>query len=80
MSGITPRFWATPLRFTRWAARERPGYFWSVVIGAAGPLIVAVVPPVRKRLGDEDAAPVPMSYPIPPGPRKTLTGYGDETE
>lgn len=63
MSAITPRFWATPLRFSRWAARERPGYFWSVVIGAVGPLMLATVPPVRRMIGDEDAAPIPMSYP-----------------
>lgn len=80
MSGQTPRFWAAPLRYWRWAARERPGLFWAVVIGGLGPASLVVVPPLRKRLGDTDAAPIPMTYPIPAGPRKTLTGYGDETE
>ncbi|KAG7291746.1 hypothetical protein NEMBOFW57_001766 [Staphylotrichum longicolle] len=80
MSGATPRFWAGPLRYWRWAARERPGMFWAVVIGALGPVSLVVVPPIRRRIGDPDAAPIPMTYPIPSGPRKTLTGYGDETE
>ncbi|KAL8387168.1 hypothetical protein RB595_010109 [Gaeumannomyces hyphopodioides] len=76
----TPRFWAGPARYIRWAARERPAYFWSVVVGGAGPVTLAVVPPIRRLLGDEDAPVIPMTYPIPTGPRKKLTGYGDETE
>ncbi|KAK4116973.1 hypothetical protein N656DRAFT_742802 [Canariomyces notabilis] len=76
----SPRFWATPIRYLRWASRERPAYFWSVAIGACGPLTLAIVPPVRRWLGDEDAPPIPLTYPVPTGPRKKLTGYGDETE
>ncbi|KAL2183246.1 hypothetical protein L209DRAFT_758744 [Thermothelomyces heterothallicus CBS 203.75] len=63
MNGATPRFWAGPLRYWRWAARERPAFFWSVVIGALGPVTLAVVPPIRRALGDEDAAPIPLTYP-----------------
>ncbi|KAI2637766.1 NADH-ubiquinone oxidoreductase 9.5 kDa subunit [Hypomontagnella submonticulosa] len=77
MPNPTPQFWAGPLRYWRWAAREKPAYFWSVVIGATGPLMLATVPPTMKRLGYERASPVPMTYPIPPGPRKTITGYDD---
>lgn len=62
-SAATPRFWANPLRYCRWAARERPAYFWSVVIGAMGPVTLATVPPLRRRLGDEDAPPIPLTYP-----------------
>ncbi|AEO54774.1 hypothetical protein MYCTH_2313956 [Thermothelomyces thermophilus ATCC 42464] len=80
MNGAAPRFWAGPLRYWRWAARERPAFFWSVVIGALGPVTLAVVPPIRRALGDEDAAPIPLTYPVPTGPRKTLTGYDDDTE
>ncbi|KAL2161365.1 hypothetical protein VTH06DRAFT_8587 [Thermothelomyces fergusii] len=80
MSGATPRFWAGPLRYCRWAARERPAYFWSVVIGGLGPVTLAVVPPVRRALGDENAPPIPLTYPVPTGPRKQLTGYDDDTE
>lgn len=63
MSSVGPRFWAGPLRYCRWSARERPAYFWSVVIGAAGPVALAVVPPVRRAFGDVDAPTVPMTYP-----------------
>ncbi|KAK3372395.1 NADH:ubiquinone reductase 9.5 kda ubiquinone-binding protein [Podospora didyma] len=81
MSGLPlPRFWANPLRYIKWSARERPALFWSVVVGAMGPVTLAVVPPIRKRLGDEDAPTIPMTYPIPQGPRKQLTGYDDDTE
>ncbi|GAB1311753.1 n19m, NADH-ubiquinone oxidoreductase 9.5 kDa subunit [Madurella fahalii] len=80
MSATSPRFWATPLRYCRWASRERPAYFWSVVIGACGPLTLVTVPPLRRLLGDHDAKPIPLTYPVPSGPRKTLTGYDDDTE
>lgn len=63
MSAASPRFWAGPVRYCRWAARERPAYLWSVVIGATGPVILAVVPPVRKMIGDEDAPQIPLTYP-----------------
>ncbi|TPX10648.1 uncharacterized protein E0L32_008382 [Thyridium curvatum] len=77
MSAVTPRFWAAPIRYCRWAARERPAYFWSVIVGAAGPVVLATVPPFRKMIGDEDAPPVPLTYPVPTTPRKKLTGYDD---
>lgn len=63
MSAASPRFWATPLRYCRWASRERPAYFWSVVIGACGPLTLVTVPPLRRLLGDHDAKPIPLTYP-----------------
>ena len=63
MSAITPRFWAAPIRYCRWASRERPAYFWSVIIGAAGPVMLFTVPPIRRALGDDDAPPIPLTYP-----------------
>ena len=63
MSGATPRFWAGPFRYWRWAARERPGMFWACVLGGLGPATLVVVPPIRHRLGDPDAAPIPLTYP-----------------
>ena len=63
MSGATPRFWAGPLRYCRWAARERPGMFFAVVLGGLGPVTVAVVPPIRYALGDPDAPRIPLTYP-----------------
>ncbi|EQL03965.1 hypothetical protein OCS_00319 [Ophiocordyceps sinensis CO18] len=58
-----PLFWSGPLRYCRWAARERPALFWSVVIGAAGPIGMPIVPPIRHYFGDIDPAPVPVTYP-----------------
>ncbi|TDZ35966.1 NADH-ubiquinone oxidoreductase 9.5 kDa subunit [Colletotrichum sidae] len=78
MSAASPRFWAGPIRYCRWASREKPAYFWSVVLGALGPVQLALVPPVRKALGDDNAPPIPVTYPVPAGPRKQLTGYDDE--
>ncbi|KAK0655901.1 hypothetical protein B0T16DRAFT_317706 [Cercophora newfieldiana] len=77
---LAPRFWASPLRYIKWAARERPAYFWSVVIGSAGPVMLITVPPYRRWRGYEVPSPVPMTYPIPTTPRKQLTGYDDDTE
>ncbi|KAG6156659.1 hypothetical protein E4U35_001969 [Claviceps purpurea] len=73
----TPLFWSTPLRYCRWASRERPALYWSVIIGLAGPVVMVVVPPVRRYFGDVDPAPVPLTYPVPTGPRKQLSGYDD---
>ncbi|KAI8725639.1 hypothetical protein NCS52_00135500 [Fusarium sp. LHS14.1] len=58
-----PLFWSTPLKYCRWAARERPALFWSVIIGAAGPISMPIVPPIRYYFGDIDAPPVPVTYP-----------------
>ncbi|KAK1237127.1 hypothetical protein MKX07_006006 [Trichoderma sp. CBMAI-0711] len=58
-----PLFWSTPLKYCSWAARERPAFFWSVVVGAAGPLLMPIVPPIRHMLGDIDPAPIPVTYP-----------------
>ncbi|KAI1141104.1 NADH-ubiquinone oxidoreductase 9.5 kDa subunit [Hypoxylon sp. FL0543] len=77
MANPTPLFWAGPLRYWRWAAREKPALFWSCVIAAVGPVMLVTVPPTLKMFGYERAKPVPMTYPIPPGPRKTLIGYDD---
>ncbi|KAL2258455.1 hypothetical protein VTK26DRAFT_8227 [Humicola hyalothermophila] len=79
-SSVTPRFWATPLKYLRWSMRERPAFFFSVAVGAMGPISLAVIPPLRRRLGDPDAAPIPLTYPVSTGPRKQLTGYDDDTE
>lgn len=61
--GPAPLFWSTPLRYWRWAARERPAYFWSMVIGLAGPAAILVIKPIRYYVGDVDAPQVPLSYP-----------------
>ncbi|KAK7757683.1 n19m, NADH-ubiquinone oxidoreductase 9.5 kDa subunit [Diatrype stigma] len=77
MVTLKPRFWDGPIRYLRWACRERPAYYWAVVIGGLGPVTLATVPPAMKAAGYKRAPPIPMTYPIPPGPRKQLTGYDD---
>lgn len=77
MSALRPKIFSQPLRFCRWAAREKPAYFWSIMIGLAGPVMAFAVPPIRYRLGDYDAPQIPLTYPIPSGPRKILAGYDD---
>ncbi|KAL2212837.1 NADH-ubiquinone oxidoreductase 9.5 kDa subunit [Sarocladium strictum] len=72
-----PHFWVTPLKYFKWASRERPALFWSCVIGFAGPAMLPTVPPIRRYFGDVDPAPIPVTYPVPNGPRKSLTGYDD---
>lgn len=59
----TPLFWSTPLRYIRWAAHEKPAIFFSLVIGASGPLFLVGLPPIRRALGDVDPEPIPFSYP-----------------
>lgn len=58
-----PHFWSTPFKYCRWAAREKPALFWSVVIGGIGPVMIAPVRALRFRMGDFDPAPVPTTYP-----------------
>lgn len=64
-----PLFWSTPLKYCRWAAREKPALFWSVIIGAAGPVAVPIVPPIRNYFGDFDAPRFPLPIPV----RRPLT-------
>ncbi|KAE8349120.1 hypothetical protein BDV28DRAFT_141894 [Aspergillus coremiiformis] len=74
----TPQFWSTPLRYIRWASHEKPAIFYSIIVGAMGPVMLVTLPPIRYALGDIDPEPIPMTYPIPQGPRKIPQGYDDE--
>ncbi|KAJ5836861.1 hypothetical protein N7447_002887 [Penicillium robsamsonii] len=74
----TPQFWSTPLRYIRWAAHEKPAILAAICIGAMGPVALATIPPIRRALGDVDPEPIPMTYPIPQGPRVIPKGYDDE--
>ncbi|PSS28047.1 hypothetical protein M430DRAFT_91976 [Amorphotheca resinae ATCC 22711] len=74
----TPRFFSQPLRYLHWASLEKPAIFWSIVVGSIGPVMVVTVPGIRARLGDPKRPEIPLTYPIPTGPRKQLSGYDDE--
>jgi hypothetical protein len=63
MSSLSPRFFSTPVRYLRWTARERPAIFWSMAIGTLGPVMMAVVPPIRTALGDGPRPLIPLTYP-----------------
>ncbi|KAJ5099752.1 NADH dehydrogenase [Penicillium argentinense] len=73
-----PMLWKEPARWFRWAAHEKPALFFASLIGLSGPVVLAVVPPIRRYLGDVDPAPIPMSYPLPSGPRNPPKGFEDE--
>ncbi|KAI6251067.1 NADH-ubiquinone oxidoreductase [Erysiphe necator] len=77
-STLRPRFFSQPLKFFHWASIEKPAIFWSCIIGSLGPISIIVVPPVRRLVGDNQRPPIPLTYPIPPGPRKPLEGFDDE--
>ncbi|PSN60076.1 hypothetical protein BS50DRAFT_579578 [Corynespora cassiicola Philippines] len=74
----SPLFFKQPLRYLKWASINKPAYFYSIVVGLTGPALMAVVPPVRRYYGYEKAPKVPMTYPIPKGPRPRPTGFEDE--
>ncbi|GIK00216.1 hypothetical protein Aspvir_004236 [Aspergillus viridinutans] len=74
----TPQFWSTPLRYLRWASHEKPAIFYSLVVGATGPLMLVTLPPIRRFFGDIDPEPIPLTYPLPQGPRNIPQGYDDE--
>ncbi|KAF2134859.1 hypothetical protein P153DRAFT_11107 [Dothidotthia symphoricarpi CBS 119687] len=80
MSGIAPApfFFKQPLRYLKWVSYNKPAYFYSVAIGCVGPVLVVAVPPIRRYMGDEKIAQIPMTYPVPKGARQKLTGYEDE--
>jgi hypothetical protein len=64
MSGsASPFFFSTPLRYLRWASVNKPAYFYSIVIGCAGPIMVLTVPPIRRYMGQEQRPKIPMTYP-----------------
>ncbi|ORY87938.1 hypothetical protein BCR37DRAFT_390445 [Protomyces lactucae-debilis] len=73
----TSAFWASPIKYLRWAAHERPNVFYSLLLGGLGPVALLVVPPVRRSLGFTRAEPVPLSYPLPNRKRETLKGFED---
>lgn len=63
MSALPKTFWGSPVRYLRWASHEKPAIFWSVVLGLMGPLSFAVIPPLRRYVGDEDPPRIPLTYP-----------------
>ncbi|PLN78025.1 hypothetical protein BDW42DRAFT_175672 [Aspergillus taichungensis] len=73
----TPQFWSTPFRYLRWASIEKPAIFYSLMIGSMGPVMLFAAPPIRRAFGDVDPEPIPLTYPIPEGPRNPPKGFED---
>jgi hypothetical protein len=65
MSAIppSPRFFQQPLRYLKWASINKPAYFFSIIVGCTGPIMVLTVPPIRRYLGEEQRPKIPMTYP-----------------
>lgn len=65
MSGIppSPLFFRQPLRYMKWAAYNKPAYFYSVIVGCVGPVLVVTVPPIRRYFGDDQIPMIPQTYP-----------------
>ena len=59
----TPRFFQQPFRYMRWASHVKPAIFYSIIIGSVGPVLVVVVPPIRRRFGDVQREAIPLTYP-----------------
>ncbi|KAG9206480.1 hypothetical protein G6514_003311 [Epicoccum nigrum] len=80
MSGIppSPRFYSQPLRYLKWASYNKPAYFYSIVVGCIGPVMVFTVPPIRRYLGEEPIPKIPLTYPVPKGERPRPSGFDDE--
>ncbi|KAF2673086.1 hypothetical protein BT63DRAFT_451117 [Microthyrium microscopicum] len=74
---IYPRFWSQPFRYMRWAAREKPTFFWSTIFGLAGPVMLLLAPPIKKYYNIQDRPQIPITYPIPVGTRKIPEGFDD---
>ncbi|KAL1732398.1 putative NADH-ubiquinone oxidoreductase 9.5 kDa subunit, partial [Schizophyllum commune] len=67
-------WWATrfpSVRAMQYYAHEKPALFYALVIGGAGPLLIATVPPLRKAYGYVPPEMPPTSYPCCPNARAT---------
>merc|ERR1711939_1239415 len=64
-------------RYMQRQAHEQPVIFFSIILGAMGPLSVLIVPPIRKNyFGYVSPARPPTTYPLPRRERdKSLKGY-----
>ncbi|RHZ56361.1 hypothetical protein Glove_402g35 [Diversispora epigaea] len=72
-------FVTRPLSTLRYLAAEYPVYVWSIGLGALGPLMVLIVPPIRKHYFGYKKIPLPpITYPLPKRPRNPPAGYEDE--
>ncbi|KAL0635862.1 n19m, NADH-ubiquinone oxidoreductase 9.5 kDa subunit [Maublancomyces gigas] len=72
-----PYFWHQPFRYLRYASHTKPALFWSLVLGAAGPVLFVGSIPVKRVMGIQNRPKVPATYPVPNRPRLIPVGYDD---
>ncbi|KAK9900083.1 hypothetical protein P389DRAFT_165224 [Cystobasidium minutum MCA 4210] len=66
-------------RYVQRQAHENPVITYAIAVGAAGPLAVLIVPPVRRSLGYVSPPRPPTTFPLPRRERDAnLSGYDDE--
>lgn len=58
-----PYFWHQPFRYLRYASHTKPALFWSIVLGAAGPVLFVGSIPVKRVMGIQNRPKVPATYP-----------------
>ncbi|GAA6047291.1 hypothetical protein JCM3770_001870 [Rhodotorula araucariae] len=64
--------------FLQRTAHEQPAIFFSIVLGAIGPVIVLTIPEARKKFfGWKPVERPPTTYPLPNRPREKVDGYED---
>jgi hypothetical protein len=72
----SPFFFRQPLRYLKWASINKPAYFYSIIVGCVGPVMVVTVPPIRRYMGEEQIAKIPLTY---PGTWGMWNGAGEES-
>ncbi|EJT98058.1 hypothetical protein DACRYDRAFT_71132 [Dacryopinax primogenitus] len=71
---------STVYRYLQRQAHEQPVYFWSILIGLAGPAMLVTVPPIRRRMGYVRPEDPPYTYPLPRRERRATVGFEDPEE
>ncbi|KAJ1856314.1 n19m, NADH-ubiquinone oxidoreductase 9.5 kDa subunit [Coemansia sp. RSA 720] len=61
----------------RKATYEYPFAVWGMALGLTGPLLVLIVPPIRRYMGYVPPYAVPNSYPLPRRARRVTEGFED---
>ncbi|KZO91937.1 hypothetical protein CALVIDRAFT_488242, partial [Calocera viscosa TUFC12733] len=58
-------------------AHESPVYFYSLLLGSMGPVLLITVPPIRRRMGIVKPEEPPRTFPLPKRPRRPTVGFED---
>ncbi|UZJ53254.1 hypothetical protein CBS101457_002574 [Exobasidium rhododendri] len=78
MASMASNPFRATFRYLQNSAHEKPIIFFSLIIGAIGPIAVVTVPNIRRRYGWQPSERIPTSYPIPQRQREEISGFDDE--